>query len=117
MRHLALVLVPILETAGLLWAGDAAALPPGDPERGKDVYAGTCVACHGPEGHGTIPGAPDFATAERRFAQDRATLLRNMREGMRSPGSPMGMPPRGGDSSLTEQDLLDALAYIRQAFR
>lgn len=107
----------LLLLTGLALSGLARGLPPGDPERGKAVYAGTCVACHGPEGHGSVPGAPDFAAAEGIFAQDREVLLRHMREGIRSPGSPMGMPPRGGDDSVSDQDLLDALAYIRQAFR
>lgn len=110
--HRLLLLLTGLALTGLAWG-----LPPGDPERGKVVYEGTCVACHGPEGHGTVPGAPDFATAEATFAQDREALLRHMREGIRSPGSPMGMPPRGGDDSLTDKDLLDALAYIRKALR
>ena len=101
-----------LAPAGLAWG-----LPAGDPERGKAVYEGTCIACHGPEGQGSVPGAPDFAAADDIFAQERKVVLRHMREGIRSPGSPMGMPPRGGDDSVTDQDLLDALAYIRQAFR
>jgi len=106
-----------LVLAALAAPATAGELPAGDPDHGKAVYEGTCVACHGPEGHGSVPGAPDFADADAIFAQKRQTLLTNMAEGLRRPGSPMGMPPRGGDDSLTDQDLLDALAYIRQALR
>ncbi|WP_070087101.1 cytochrome-c oxidase, cbb3-type subunit III [Pseudomonas sp. NBRC 111122] len=43
---------------------DGRSLPEGakaDPAKGKEIFAGNCVACHGPEGKGTpAMGAPDL---------------------------------------------------------
>jgi mono/diheme cytochrome c family protein len=94
----------------------AGEVPEGDAAAGEAVYQQTCIACHGPRGEGTVPGSPDFRKADEVFAQSDATLLAHMRDGFQSGGG-MAMPPKGGNPSLTEQDLMDALEYIRRELR
>ena len=97
-------------------SGTTAALPAvaaGDAERGARIFGETCVACHGANGKGAIPGVPDLA--ERLKKQDDV-LLRHIIEGFESPGSPMPMPAKGGNPDLSDQDMADSLAYIRKNF-
>lgn len=84
---------------------------------GKDVYSQTCIACHGADGKGTIPGAPDLSLRGGVLDKPDDILLRHITEGFQSPGSPMAMPPKGGNSALNEVDLEAALAYMRSNFR
>jgi len=88
----------------------------GDFSRGEAVYNGTCIACHGGDGTGSLPGVPDLSKKAELLTQDDAVLLKRMVEGFQSRGSPMAMPPRGGDPSLTEADLKAVLKYMRKEF-
>lgn len=83
---------------------------------GKEVYMQTCVACHGEDGTGALPGTPDFTDAEGRLSQNDAVLIKNMREGVQSVGSPMAMPAKGGNSNLNDDDLKNVLVYMRTRF-
>ena len=80
---------------------------------GEQIYKQTCVACHGADGKGAIPGVPDFG---ERLSKSDDTLLMHIIEGFQSPGSPMAMPARGGNPNYTDQDLRGALSYIRNTF-
>lgn len=84
---------------------------------GNDVYNQSCIACHGANGKGTVPGAPDFTQASGRLSQSDEVLLDHMSQGFQSPGSPMAMPPKGGNSSLTNTDLQAVLIYLRESFK
>jgi mono/diheme cytochrome c family protein len=85
--------------------------------RGEVVYNGTCIACHGGDGAGTLPGVPDLTGKEGPLAQDDAVVLKRMADGFQSTGSPMGMPPRGGNPALTDTDLKAVLKYMRKEFQ
>ena len=101
--------------------GSAAAsfdhLAPGDPMKGKEIYSQTCVACHGANGKGTIPGVPDLTAADGRLNNPDYVLLLNIVKGYQSEGSLMAMPPKGGNPDLTEQDMADVLAYMRKEYK
>lgn len=99
--------------AGMLAAGAAAAA---DSQRGQEIYAQTCVACHGADGRGVLPGVPDFTSAGGSLAKEDAVLLRNITDGFQTPGSPMAMPPKGGNPDLTEEDILSVLRYLREKY-
>lgn len=88
----------------------------GDPVRGAQVYQETCVACHGENGRGALDGVPDFTDPRGRLTKPDEVLVRNMIEGFQSPGSPMPMPPRGGNPDLSDKDMVDVLAYMRRQF-
>ena len=90
-------------------------LPDGDSARGETLFNGPCIACHGPDGTGTIPGVPDFTKDGGPLSKPDDVLFAHMRDGFQSGGG-MAMPPKGGNPSLTEQDLVDLLAYMRKAF-
>lgn len=83
---------------------------------GQRIYEGTCIACHGPGGKGTIPGAPDLTAADGPLSKPDGVLLANVENGFQSPGSPLAMPPKGGNQSLTDADLEAVLRYMHSAF-
>lgn len=88
-----------------------------DVKQGAEVYGGTCIACHGESGKGEIPGIPDFTSHKGPLAKTDAVLLDHIMNGFESPGSVMAMPELGGNEDLTEQDVLNVIAYLRAAFQ
>ncbi len=92
-------------------------LRPGDPVRGATVYSQTCIACHGADGKGTIPGIPDFTSAKGRLTKTDDILLTNIIMGYQSEGALMAMPPKGGNPDFTDQDMADVLAYLHKEFQ
>jgi cytochrome c5 len=83
---------------------------------GKEIYGKTCIACHGANGTGTLPGAPDFTKLDGPLSKSDEILVQHITEGFQSPGSPMAMPAKGGDSSLTAVDVQAVLSYMRETF-
>jgi len=85
-------------------------------EHGKKIYDETCVACHGANGKGEVPGAPDFTKKHGRLAEPDQTLFDHVKDGFRSSGSPMAMPSKGGNPDLSDQDIKDVLGYMHHDF-
>ena len=85
-------------------------------DSGKQVYEKTCIVCHGDDGTGAMPGVHDITGKNGPLAQTDAILRKHVMEGFQSPGSPMGMPPKGGNPELTDQQLRDVLKYLRRTF-
>ena len=83
---------------------------------GSEVYAQTCIACHGDNGKGTVPGAPDFTRSNSPLTQSDEILFKNVKGGFKSPGSPMAMPPKGGNTSLTDSDIRAVVEYLQETF-
>lgn len=102
-------LTRLIAAAALAGAAAAALAGPS----GKEIYEGTCIACHGANGKGTLPGVPDLRVP---LKADDAQVLKRMRDGYQSPGSPMAMPAKGGNPALADEDLKAVLAYMRKAF-
>ena len=94
----------------------AIAAGPGDSQAGREVYNNVCVACHAEDGTGLVAGVPNFTQPRGRMAKSDEVLLQHIIDGFQSPGSPMAMPPRGGDPDLTDQDLRNSLSFIRRQF-
>ena len=85
-------------------AAAAGAVKP-DLAMGKKVYQATCALCHA----ASIAGAPkpgDMAAWAPRVAQGYATLYNHAITGIR------GMPPKGGNPSLSEADIANAVGYM-----
>ena len=83
---------------------------------GKTIYTQTCIACHGADGKGSLPGVPDFTGSKSPLSKDDATLTKNVLEGFQSPGSPMAMPPKGGNPDLNTDDIQAVMNYLRETF-
>jgi mono/diheme cytochrome c family protein len=82
-------------------------------QSGEEIYQQTCVACHGSNGQGTIPGVPKFSD---RLSKSDEVLLNSITNGFQTEGSPMAMPAKGGNASLTDADIKGVLSYIQQSF-
>lgn len=83
---------------------------------GSEVYTQTCIACHGDNGKGTVPGAPNFTRSDGVLSQSDEILFSHIKLGFKSPGSPMAMPPKGGNTSLTDSDLRAVVEYLKETF-
>ena len=83
---------------------------------GKQIYDQTCIACHGEEGAGGMPGVPDFTVADGPLSKSDDTLAKSILNGFRSPGSPLAMPAKGGNPNLTDSDVDTVLGYLRERF-
>jgi mono/diheme cytochrome c family protein len=105
LRLIALIL-------GSTIAGCALAASPG-----QTIYETHCSACHGSDGKGAFPGVPDFTQKNGVLSLPAAVLLKRIEHGYQAPGAPMAMPARGGDASLTDQQIKLVLGYVRSRFR
>jgi cytochrome c5 len=106
----------MMRTAAVVAALAASAAAAQASSHGKTVYERTCIACHGADGKGTIPGVPALGGKNGPLAKPDKVLIKSILEGVQSPGSPLAMPAKGGDPSLTEQDAAAVLQYMRKAF-
>jgi mono/diheme cytochrome c family protein len=77
---------------------------------GKALYSTTCVACHGANGKGAFPGVPDLGP---RMTMTDADLTNSILNGLQTKGSPMAMPPKGGNPALTPADAAALVVYLR----
>ena len=92
---------------------EAATLPtPSDPllARGRQVWAGTCQACHG-TGMNDAPKITDRKAWAPRIAKGLETLTGHALSGFTGP---MGtrMPARGGNAKLTDDEIKAAVAFM-----
>lgn len=101
--------------AGLVLALPGSGMAADHP--GKAVYEGTCVACHGADGRGTIPGVPDFTKPGSALSKPEDHLVANVINGFQTPGSPLAMPPKGGNPGLTEDDVRNVVRYMKEVFK
>ena len=103
-----------LTLPGTAQAGDSAAealdkasrLP---AETGRQVYEGTCVACHARG----VMGAPRFGSSEAwapRVDKGMETLVRHAIEGYQ--GEQGFMPAKGGNSKLAPAEVASAVRYM-----
>lgn len=84
---------------------------------GATLYARVCAACHGPAGAGRKGLGKTLANSAFVQGLDDEALLAFIKKG-RYPGDPanttgVGMPAKGGSPALSEDDLLDIIAYLR----
>ena len=110
------ILIVLTASASFLIAGAVQAHGDGDATKGKAIYEGTCVFCHGAKGKGEIPGTPDFTRADGVLAKEDAVLVSHITDGFESAGSAMPMPAKGGNPDLSDEDVENVLAYLHQAF-
>ena len=89
----------------------------GDAVHGEELFTATCSACHGPGGVGIEGLGKDMTQSEFIASKTDADLITFIKLG-RSTSDPLNttgvdMPPKGGNPSLSEEDLNDIVTYIR----
>jgi len=72
---------------------------------GKEVYDASCAMCHD-SGMMNAPKPGDKAAWEPRLAQGMDTVMKNTIEGFG------GMPARGGNPELTDEQLKNSVDYM-----
>ncbi len=118
-KFLSLVAIAILAAMILAACGGSAepTYAPADVAQGEDLFASTCSACHGADAKGLPNLGKDLTTSEYVRDNDDDTLLLLLKEG-RPSGHELNttgvdMPPKGGNPSLADEDLLAIVAYLR----
>lgn len=91
----------------------------GDAAAGESVYMGTCTACHGPDAKGVTGLGKSLYPADSEFVAQKSDdeLVAFILAG-RTPDDPLnttgvGMPAKGGNPAISEQQLYDVVAYMR----
>jgi len=87
----------------------AAHAAPAAAASGKDVYEAKCALCHA-NGLAGAPKLGDSAAWAPRVRGGAASLYRNALQ-----GTPRGMPAKGGDLRLADEDVRAAVDYMLQA--
>ncbi|CAK0743524.1 hypothetical protein CCP3SC1_130028 [Gammaproteobacteria bacterium] len=79
--------------------------PPIDLAASKKIYVNACFACH-ETGAAGAPKRGDQAAWHSRITQGMDTLLAHAMNGINA------MPPRGGNPTLTEEQIVTAIHYL-----
>lgn len=89
----------------------------GNAANGESLYNGSCIACHGPEGIGVEGLGKPWVGSEyiNSSTDDELVTFLEVGRPADDPANTTGiaMMPRGGNPSLTDQDLRDLVAYMR----
>jgi disulfide bond formation protein DsbB len=89
----------------------------GDPAKGEEQFNSICIACHGAGGVGVEGLGKPFTTSEFLLSVSDEELLEFIKTG-RPTSDPLNttgvdMPPKGGNPALTDEQILDIIAYVR----
>lgn len=84
---------------------------------GSKLFASSCAACHGKDAKGLAGNGKSLVNSEFCDSLDDDSLLAFIKRG-RDPGDPanttgVGMPAKGGNPALSDDDILDIIAYLR----
>ena len=95
----------------------SATLQKGDAVSGKTLFGQTCAACHGMDAKGLPKLGKDLTTSTFVAEKSDADLLNFVKAG-RLPSDPLNttgvaMPPKGGNPALTDQQIMDIIAYVK----
>ncbi len=89
----------------------------GGAAHGQELFKSTCTACHGQNAEGIDGLGTDMHDNEFIQSQSNADLIVFIAVGRSTtdPNNTTGvdMPPKGGNSSLTDSDLADIVDYLR----
>lgn len=89
----------------------------GDPENGEQLFVQNCSACHGQDATGLENLGKDLTSNEFIQGLNDEELLAFVKEGRPAshPDNTQGidMPPKGGNPALTDEQILDIIAYLR----
>lgn len=96
---------------------EAPAAPAGDAEKGRQLFVASCSACHGPSGEGVQGLGKDMQHSEFIAGLTDDELVAFIKTG-RPIGDPLNttgvdMPPKGGNPAITDEQLMDIVAFMR----
>ena len=118
-KLLTIIAIAILTALFLAACGGSAepTYAPEDVTQGGEIFASTCSACHGADAKGLPNLGKDLTTSVYVKDNDDAALLILLKEG-RPSGHELNttgvdMPPKGGNPSLSDEDLVTIVAYLR----
>lgn len=105
------------ESAGETAAEEVASVSAGDPDAGEAKFNEVCIACHGAGGIGIENLGKDMTSSEFIAEQSDEELLAFVKTG-RPIGDPLNttgidMPAKGGNPALSDEQILDIIAYMR----
>jgi len=116
LRPPAVVVVAVVLVAACGGAGGRGGGGP-SVSRGKQLFAATCVTCHGLDGKGVPSLGKDLTTSEFVAGRTDDEMVEFILVGRPSTDplntSGIAMPPRAGNPALTDADLGDIVAYLR----
>ena len=98
-----------------IWSNEVK-VDPAQVDAGKKVFMTTCFACHGADGKGMVPGTPNLLGEKSPLLQESSILKERILKGYQSKGSPLAMPPKGGNPALTEKEIDDVIVFMKAAF-
>jgi mono/diheme cytochrome c family protein len=88
-----------------------------DVSQGRESYVATCALCHGAEGEGKSRLGKALQGNSFVGSLNDEELVEFLKEGRPSwdPANERGidMPPKGGNPALTDEDLMEIVAYLR----
>lgn len=92
--------------------------PKGDVAKGKEVFANTCVSCHGDNAKG-LPGSGKNLVTKTDWMKKQSDdqLVAFIKTGRPTTDpentTKVDMPPKGGNPALSDDDIVNVVAYIR----
>lgn len=96
-------------------AGGSGAVDPGLLETGKTVYSSYCIACHGPDGKGLVPGmAPQLVDSKVLNGPSEATAM-TLLQGIVPEGKFTGVMVAWKDL-LNDEQIAGVITYSRNNF-
>lgn len=107
--------MPASATSG----GDAKAaqVAKGDATKGQETFMSTCAACHGPDAKGVKGLGKDMTISKFIASKSDDELLAFVKTGrpINDPLNTTGvlMPPKGGNPAMTDEEILNVIAFIR----
>lgn len=110
-RPLAAIVIAVVVGTAACVDTSIGSLDDGDPERGEQLFAVNCVACHGRQGQGTTAGPP---LVHELYAPEEFSDLQiaeSIRHGVAQRHWDFGRMPRFG--ALDDDDLADLVAHVR----
>ena len=97
--------------------GDGGGGGGGDAAAGETMFTATCAACHGQDAKGLPNLGKDLTASEFTQGLSDADLVAFVKQGRPTsdPANTTGvdMPPKGGNPSLSDDDLASIVAYLR----
>ena len=100
----------------LLFSMSLLALAPVLATDGAQLYVQSCLACHGSDGVGVMPGVRDLTDPGGPLSKADDALFLSIRDGVQSMEGAVAMPARGGNPALRDSDIYLLIDYLRRNF-